>query len=72
MRKHPCMRTKFFNDEYLTPLLSRINKLKKICLFLGGFTINLLNSDTKPEASEFYDNLSLEIIFSNLKHLKTF
>ena len=51
-------KSKFFNDEYLTPLLSRINKEKKICLLMGDFNINLLKSDTKSEVSEFFDNLS--------------
>ena len=55
------MKTKFFNDEYLTPLLSRINEEEKICLLMGDSNINLLNGDTKPvfsEVSEFFDNLS--------------
>ena len=52
------MKTKFFNDEYLTPLLSRINKEEKICLLMGDFNKNLLRSDTKPQVSEFFDNLS--------------
>ena len=51
------MQTKVFSDEYLISLLSRINKEEKTFLLMGDFNINLLNSDTKPEASEFFDNL---------------
>ena len=56
--KHLSMKRKFFNDEFLTPLLSRINKKEKICLLMGDLNINLLSSDTIPDASEFFDNLS--------------
>ena len=55
------MKTKFFNDEYLTPLLSRINKEEKLWLLMGDRDINLLSSNTKPEVSEFFDNLSLHL-----------
>ena len=51
------MNTGFFNDEYLTPLLSRVNKEEKICLLMGDFKINLLNGDTNPEIPEFFDDL---------------
>ena len=30
--KHFSLKTKFFNDEYLTPVLSRINKEEK-CVY---------------------------------------
>ena len=50
------MKAKIFNNEYLTPLLSRINKAENMCSSTD-FSINLLSSDTKPEVSEFFDNL---------------
>ena len=56
--KHPDMNAKFCNDEYLTPLLLKINKEDKLCLLMGDFNINLVNSDTKPEVSEFFDSFS--------------
>ena len=59
--KHPIMKTKFFDNAYLTPLLLRINKEEKICLLMVDFNINLLSSDTKPEVSDFFDNLSLHL-----------
>ena len=55
------MKTKFFNDEYLTPLLSRANKEEKLWLLMGDRDINLLSSNTKPEVSEFFDILSLHL-----------
>ena len=55
------MKTKFFNDEYLTPLLSRTNKEEKLWLLMGDRDINVLSSNTKPEVSEFFDILSLHL-----------
>ena len=43
---HPSMKTKYFNDEYLTPLFSRISKEEKICLLMVDFNMNLPSSDT--------------------------
>lgn len=54
---HPSMKIKYFNDEYLTPLFSRISKEEKICLLMVDFNMNLPSSDTRPEVSEFFDNL---------------
>ena len=55
------MKTKFFNDEYLTPLLLRTNKEEKLWLLMGDRDINLLSSNTKPEVSEFFDILPLHL-----------
>ena len=55
--KHPSMKTKFFNDEYLTPLLWKINKEWKIFLLMGDFNSNLLSSDRKPEVLKFFESL---------------
>ena len=49
------MKTMFFKDEYLAPLLTRI----KISLLMGDFNISLLNNNINPEVSEFFDNLFL-------------
>ena len=46
----------FSNDEYLIPLLSRINKGENICLLMKDFNINSLNSDTNPDIPEFFEN----------------
>lgn len=54
VNKHPSLKTKFFNDEYLPPLLSKL----KINLVMGDFNINLLNKDAKHEVSEFFENSS--------------
>lgn len=55
VNKHPSLKTKFFDDDYLPPLLSKL----KINLVMGDFNINLLNNDISPEVSEFFDNLPL-------------
>ena len=55
--KHPGMKISDFNNEYLTPLLAKILQEKK-CLLIGDFNINLLNTDTYHNASDFYNILS--------------
>ena len=47
-----------FNNKYLTPLLAKILQEEKTCLLMGNFSINLLNTDTDHNVSDFYDILS--------------
>ena len=56
--KHPNMKISCFNSEYLTPLLTNVQKKEKACMFMGDFNINLLNAETNTIISEFYDNMS--------------
>ena len=56
--KHPSMKISRFNSEYLTPLLTKIQKEEKTCTLMGDFNINLLNAETNINISEFYDNMS--------------
>ena len=44
-----------FNDDFLYPLLDKINKEKKSLLLMGDFNINLLNSDNNKSVSNFLD-----------------
>ena len=48
-----------FNNEYLIPLLAKILQGEKTCLLMGDFNINLLNTDTDHNVSDFYDILSI-------------
>ena len=65
--KYPSMKISRFNSEYLTPLLTNIQKEKKTCMLLGQFSINLLNTETNTNISEFYDP-STNKIDKNLKN----
>ena len=56
--KHPSMKISRFNSEYLTPLLTNIQKEEKLCMLMGDFSINLLNGERNTNISEFYDNMS--------------
>ena len=55
---HPIRKISCFNNEYLTPLLTNIQKEEKTCMLIGDFSINLLNIETNTNISEFYDNVS--------------
>ena len=48
------MKISDFNNEYLTPLLAKILQEEKTCLLIGNFSINLLNTGTDYNVSDFY------------------
>ena len=52
------MKISDFNNEYLTALLAKIPQEENTCLLMCDFNINLLNTDTGPNISDFYDILS--------------
>ena len=67
------MNTKFLNDEYLMPLLSKVDQEEKIFLLMGNFNFNLLSSNTKPKVSEFMDNFPyISILYAFLRLAKFF
>ena len=45
-----------FNEEYLLPLLEKINNLNKKCFVMGDFDIDLLKKSSKVVISQFFDN----------------
>ena len=49
--KHPSMKISRLNNEYLTPLLTNIQKEEKICMLMGDFNINLLNAEANINIS---------------------
>ena len=55
--KHPNMKISRFNNQYLMPLLTNIQKEEKTCMLTGDFNINLLNTKTNTNVSEFYNNM---------------
>ena len=57
IHKHPGVKISDFNNEYLTPLLAKILQEEKTCLLMGDFNINLLNTYTDHNISDFYDIL---------------
>ena len=56
--KHPSMKISRFNSEYLTPLLTYIQREEETSMMMGDFNINLLNAKANTNISEFYDNVS--------------
>ena len=56
--KHPVMKICEFNNEYLTPLRAKILQEEKTYVLMDDFNINLINTDTDYNVSDFYDILS--------------
>ena len=44
-----------FNDNFLYPLLDKVNKEKKTLLLMRDFNVNLLHSDNDNSVSNFLD-----------------
>ena len=53
--KLPKMCIDNFNNDFLYPLLDKVNKEKKTLLLMGDFNINLLNSNNDNLVSNFLD-----------------
>ena len=64
--KHPNMKISCFNSEYLTSLLTNIQKEEKTSMLMDDFNINLLNAETNINISEFYDNMSSHFFAPNI------
>ena len=59
--KHPTMPVNEFTDLYLEPIIDKINKEKKRCVFLADFNINLLEYNKKVD--NFIDMIRSHNIF---------
>ena len=44
-----------FNNNFLYPLLDKVNREKKTLLLMGDFNVNLLHSDNNNSVSNFLD-----------------
>ena len=52
------MKINHFTENHLTALLNKIIKNDHTCLLMGDFNINLINTDTNQQVSDFFDNMS--------------
>ena len=55
--RHPSMNTKTFNNDYLEPLLEKLNLEKKNILLMGDFNINLLQYGDQIKSNQIYFTL---------------
>ena len=55
--RHPCMSVSEFNDTYLNSLLNKLSLENKSLIIMGDFNINLLNSDSDNDISDFLDQM---------------
>ena len=63
---HPSIKISRFNSDYLTPLITNIKIEEKTCTLMSEFNINLLNTETNTNISEFYDNMSSHFFLTSL------
>ena len=58
------MRLSDLITEYLMSMLAKMLQKEKTRLLMGDFNINLLNTDTNPKVSQFYNILlSIFLLF---------
>ena len=60
--KHPHMDVGEFNSLYISPFLSKVSLENKNLILLGDFNINLLQSDSDSNFTDFLDLLSSFLI----------
>ena len=58
--RHPSSKIPLqeFNQNFLDPVLQKINNEQKQCILMGDFNIDLLKYDVNDDVSLFYNNLS--------------
>jgi hypothetical protein len=64
--KHPSLLISEFDQHYLSPLLDKISKENKTIILLGDFNINLLNTISDENISNFLDSLGNHLILPQI------
>ena len=55
--RHPSMDLHDFNENYLTPVMDKLNNDKHTFL-MGDFNVDLMKTDTDKDTSQYFDNIS--------------
>ena len=55
--RHPSESIRDFSDQYLEPILNKINKEKKECALMGDFNVDLISSNGNSAACEFFNTM---------------
>ena len=64
--KHPSLNISEFEIDHLSPLLDKISKEGKTVILMGDFNINLLNSNSDENISNFLDTLGNHLILPQI------
>ena len=60
-KKHPKMCIDNFNNNFLYPLLDKVNKGKKTLLLMGDFNVNLLHSDSDDDVNTYLVHATIRV-----------
>ena len=63
--RHPTMDLCDFNENYLSPLMEKLNKDKHIFL-MGDFNVDLLKTDKDQETSQYFDQISSNLFVPHI------
>ena len=65
--RHPSMDVKDFNENYLCPLMEKLND-KKHTFLLGDFNVDLMNTDSDEHTSTYLDTFSSNLYVPHIIH----
>ena len=66
--RHPNMDLELFNNEFLHPLLSKLDNERKRVFLIGDFNINLMNVNNNTETCNFFDRISSSLLVPHIIH----
>ena len=66
--RHPSMDLADFNNEFLGPLLQKLDKEEKRKYFLGDFNVDLLKIDNDSNSSSYFDSLTSHLFVPHIIH----
>ena len=64
--RHPLMDLNQFNENYLNPLMVKLSSENKNIFLMGDFNIDLLKTDIDINISNFFDNLTANLMVPHI------
>ena len=64
--RHPSMELNLFNNDFLSPLLKKLDNENKQLFLIGDFNINLMNVNSNPETSFFFERVCSSLLVPHI------
>ena len=64
--KHPKVPVSEFANDFLSPLLEKLNQEKKEIVLMGDFNVNILNCENDKDTSEFIDLMYASLFYPTI------
>ena len=70
--KHPKVSISEFTNDFISPLLEKLQLEKKEIILMGDFNINLLNNDTDYQVSDFLNTIYANTFYPTINSPSSF